>query len=55
LKITGGAWWPADRVEVERNRAMLQSALTTDDFLKAWKSGGEMTIDQAIAFASNDS
>ena len=27
LKVTGGAWWPADRVEVERNREMMQSAL----------------------------
>ena len=55
LKITGGAWWPADRVEVERNREMMQSALTDDEFTKAWKTGGAMTIDQAIAFASNES
>jgi hypothetical protein len=55
LKVTGGAWWPADRVEVERNREMMQSALTADEFTKAWKTGGAMTIDQAIAFASNES
>ena len=54
LKITGGAWWPADRVEVERNREMMQSALTADAFTKAWKTGGAMNIDQAIAFASNE-
>jgi len=54
LKATGSAWWPADRVEVERNRAMLQSALGADEFSKAWKDGGEMTIDQAIAFAVNE-
>ena len=35
LKITGGAWWPADRVEVESNREMLRSALSTDDFANA--------------------
>jgi len=55
LKVTGGAWWPADRLEVERNRAMLQSALTEEQFSKAQKIGEAMNIDQAIAFASADS
>ncbi|HXD11810.1 MAG TPA: tetratricopeptide repeat protein, partial [Anaerolineales bacterium] len=54
LKITGGAWWPADRVEVERNREMMQSALSADEFAKAQKTGGAMNMDQAIAFASNE-
>jgi predicted ATPase len=54
LKITGGAWWPADRVEVERNLEMLRSALTTDQFANARKTGTAMNIDQAIAFASNE-
>jgi predicted ATPase len=55
LKITGGAWWPADRVEVERNREMMKSALGADEFTKAQKTGAAMNIDQAIAFASNES
>ncbi len=54
LKVTGGAWWPADRLEVERNRAMMMSALGADDFAKARKAGEAMNIDQAIAFASNE-
>jgi tetratricopeptide (TPR) repeat protein len=54
LKVTGGAWWPADRVEVERNREMLRSALSADEFAKAQKTGEAMNIDQAIAFASNE-
>jgi len=54
LKITGGAWWPADRVEVERNREMMKSALGADEFAKAQKTGVAMDIDQAIAFASNE-
>ncbi len=54
LKITGGAWWPADRVEVERNREMLRSALPADEFANAQKKGEAMKIDQAIAFASNE-
>jgi predicted ATPase len=55
LQSTGGAWWPADRVEVERNREMIKSALTDDEFTKAWKTGAAMTIDEAIRFASNGS
>jgi len=54
LKATGGAWWPADRVEVERNREMMQSALGADEFAKAQKTGAAMNIDQAIAFATNE-
>ena len=55
LHSTGGAWWPADRIEVEQNRAVIQTALTDEDFTNAWKKGEAMTIDQAIAFASNES
>jgi tetratricopeptide (TPR) repeat protein len=55
LKVTGGAWWPADRLEVERNRAMMQFALGADEFAQAHKTGAAMNIDQAIAFASNES
>ena len=54
LKITGGAWWPADRVEVERNLAMLKSALPEDEFAKAQKTGAAMNINQAIAFGTNE-
>jgi tetratricopeptide (TPR) repeat protein len=54
LQSTGGAWWPADRVEVERNREMIQTALADDEFTKAWKEGEVMTIDQAIHFASSE-
>jgi tetratricopeptide (TPR) repeat protein len=52
LKSTGGAWWPADRVEVERNRTMMRSALDAVEFTKAQETGAGMNIDQAIAFAS---
>lgn len=52
LKGTGGAWWPADRVEVERNREMIRSALGPAEFAKAQQIGAAMNIDQAIAFAS---
>ena len=53
LESTGGAWWPADRMEVERNREMLRQALSQEDFEQAWQTGARMNIDQAIAFAAN--
>jgi len=55
LQATGGAWWPADRLEVEENRELIKSALTPDEWTKAWETGKTMTIDQAITFASNGS
>lgn len=54
LLSTGGAWWPADRVEVERNREMMRSALPAEEFALAQKTGAAMNMDQAIAFASNE-
>jgi len=42
------------RVEVERNRELIQSALTEDQFASAREKGNAMTIDQAISFASNE-
>jgi tetratricopeptide (TPR) repeat protein len=54
LKATGGAWWPADRIEVEQNREIMKFSLKPDKFTKAWKTGAAMNMDQAIAFASNE-
>ncbi len=52
LKATGGAWWPADRVEVEANHDFIRSVLAEADFDAARKKGGAMTLEQALAFAS---
>ncbi len=54
LKVTGGAWWPADRVEVERNQEMIRSALGEEDYSAAQKKGVAMSLDQALAFASEE-
>ncbi len=54
LGESGGAWWPADRVEVEKTRALLQAALEDHEFKAAWAAGEAMTLDQAIAFVSNE-
>jgi predicted ATPase len=53
LGDSGAAWWPADRVEVEKTRAILESELDRNAFAKAWKEGQNMTLDQAITFVSN--
>jgi tetratricopeptide (TPR) repeat protein len=52
LKVTGGAWWPADRVEVEANQELIRSALTEAEWTAAQKRGNAMTLEQALAFAS---
>jgi len=52
LKATGGAWWPADRVEVERSQAMIRAALGEEDYATAQKKGAVMSLEQALAFTS---
>ncbi len=52
LKITGGAWWPADRVEVEANQEILRSALTESELTALQSKGRVMTLEQALTFAS---
>ena len=52
LKGTGGAWWPADRVEVEANQEFIRSALSESELTAAQKKGKAMTLEQALAFAS---
>jgi tetratricopeptide (TPR) repeat protein len=55
LQATGGAWWPADRVEVERNRDIIRSALDAAEFTAAWEKGHALTLDQALLFAEGGS
>ena len=52
LRVTGGAWWPADRIEVERNKELLHSALSEVDLKAAREKGQAMNLEQALAFAS---
>ena len=52
LKLTGGAWWPADRVEVDANKEIIRSALSDVELTAAQKMGSAMTLEQALAFAS---
>jgi hypothetical protein len=52
LKSTGGEWWPADRVEVETNKEILRNALTAEKLEAAQTKGKAMSLEQALAFAS---
>ena len=52
LKVTGGAWWPADRVEVEANQEIIRISLSEAELTAAQEKGKAMTLDQALAFAS---
>jgi len=52
LKVTGGAWWPADRVEVEANQEIICSLLSETELSAAQKKGRALTLEQALAFAS---
>jgi len=52
LQATGGAWWPADRVEVDRNREIIFSSLDEAELMAAREKGQAMTLEQALAFTS---
>ena len=51
LKSTGGAWWPADRAEVERNQAIIRSTLSDAEFAAAQAKGQAMTLNQALTLS----
>jgi tetratricopeptide (TPR) repeat protein len=48
---TGAAWWPADRVEIERAAGIIEAALDEEAFESALKRGKAMTADEAVDFA----
>jgi hypothetical protein len=51
LRSFGAAYWPADRVEVERTRQRLLSLLGAAEFERLWEQGKTMSLDQATAYA----
>ena len=53
--VTGAAWWPADRVEIERNARIIRAALDEETFAAAREAGRSLSLDQAIAFALAES
>lgn len=55
LKITGGAWWPADRLEVEASQEVIRSAVSEEELAAAQVKGRAMSLEQALAFATESS
>jgi predicted ATPase len=45
-----GVWWPADRVEIDRAKGRLRTALG-DKYDALWKKGKSMPMNEAIEFA----
>jgi predicted ATPase/class 3 adenylate cyclase len=52
LTSFGAAWWPADRVEVDRTRSRLHAALGEGRFEQLWAEGQAMSMSQAVAYAA---
>ena len=50
---SGAAWWPADRVEIERTHRKLLEALGEAEFGRLWEVGQSMTLDDGIAWATS--
>jgi predicted ATPase/Tfp pilus assembly protein PilF len=55
LTAIGGTWWPADRVEFQRNYQYVQEQLGEDEFREAWDSGQAMTLAEALNFLAEKS
>ncbi|HAY85372.1 MAG TPA: hypothetical protein DCY42_10765 [Chloroflexi bacterium] len=50
LDAISGVWWPADRVEIDRVREQIQSALK-EKYDGLWNQGQAMNVEDAIAYA----
>jgi predicted ATPase/class 3 adenylate cyclase len=54
LAESGTQWWPADRADVERNRAAIQSGLKDGTYQAEYELGQKMPLNQAFAYALDD-
>jgi tetratricopeptide (TPR) repeat protein len=48
LTGSGGAWWPSDRAEIQRNREAIRAVLSETAYTQACEKGRSLTIDQAL-------
>ena len=55
LAESGTAWWPADRADVEHNRAVIVSKLNELAFQSEYALGQKMPLTQAFAYALDES
>ena len=53
LKSFGAAWWPADRVEVERNLEIARSSVEPGEFEILWNQGAKFSLEEAVNIASS--
>jgi hypothetical protein len=53
LESIGGAWWPADRGEINNTRAALQASLGETAYPTELAAGRAMTLDQVLAGTQN--
>jgi predicted ATPase len=54
MTASHSAWWPADRVEIERSRAVIEEKLGPSRFAEAWARGEAMGFDQAMELALDE-
>ena len=54
FEAIGAAMWPADRLEYERSVTAARAALSEEVFAAAWAEGRAMTLEQAVAYALED-
>jgi predicted ATPase/Tfp pilus assembly protein PilF len=54
LGTLGAAWWPADRIEYDRNLATIRATLDARTFAAVWTEGMAMALEQATAYASDE-
>jgi tetratricopeptide (TPR) repeat protein len=52
LAMSGAAWWPADRVEVERTQEQLRGALDEGELSALRERGRAMGLDEAMLYAA---
>ena len=53
LESFGADWWPADRIEVERNLEISRSAVEPDYFKDLWDQGAGLSLEEAVNFTTN--
>jgi hypothetical protein len=55
LAESGTQWWPADRADVEHNRAAILSSLDELAYQAEYEFGQKMPLNQAFAYALDES
>jgi tetratricopeptide (TPR) repeat protein len=55
MQSSGAAWWPADRMEIEKTLEMLRAGLGEERFQELMELGKHMSLEQAVAYATNHS